>query len=937
MLKRFTLIITIVLFSLPAFTQNTIRLNGRVLNEKNEPVSGATVLIEGTGKGNPADVEGRFYLNLEPGKKYTIVISAVNYDTKKISDVEVAANLDNNLEVILLLSRKNELGGVTVTASSRRQENTNALLSFQKNNTALSSGLAADFIRRTPDKNTGEILKRVSGASIQDNKFVVIRGLSDRYNAAMINSAQLPSSEPDKKAFSFDMFPAALVDNIIINKTATPDLPGEFAGGLVQVNTKDIPTRDILTVGVGLGFNTQSVFKNFTSNERNKYDWLGFDDGTRSLPSGFPKTAQEYRSLLSSPTGLQDQLALTRLFSGESYRQVNQNAAPIQNYALTFGKAWKTKRDASVGAIFSLNYRNSMLKYNVRKGLYESDGSTIFSLNDDQNKYQTNVGAIANFTYIKRKHKISFKNLFNQLFEDNYYVRTGYNTNRLNDLLFYSSNMGQRTLYSGQLEGEHQLTQSGVKLKWNGSAGYNRKTQPDLRSALYARSINTTQPFEIDPDDTRRFYSELEDYSFGAGGQLIIPMKWGQEKQTFKAGASTLMRVRDFRSRIFRYIPANDALFVKTNGQKPIESVFMPDNINVNGFVLEEFTNNQDKYFGVSALNAGFAMLDNNFSSWRFIWGVRVENFQQLLSAKSQTGKRNTKLTEKWDVLPSLNVVYTINKLHSLRASASRTIARPEFREIAEFAFFDYEQNYGVKGDTSLRRTSIINGDLRYEFYPRAGEAITLGAFYKSFDEPIEFRLDPSSNADSRRYFYQNAVKATTIGFEAEVRKNLSFISKSLEHLSIFSNFTLLFSEVTFDDLSSGSGQVKAKRPLQGQSPYLINGGLQFNSGDGVWASSLLYNRIGQRLALVGNADFPDVYERPRNQLDIQFSKKVISKRGEIKLTIADVLNNEYYFYENVDSRKAFNNGTDRLFNAYKPGVTFTIGFTYDFSLTTKK
>jgi len=270
MLQRFTLIFTALFLSFSLIAQTTIKLNGRVLNEKNEPVSGATILIEGTGKGNPADVEGRFYLNLEPGKKYTIIISAVNYESKSISDVEVGANLDNNIEVVLLISKKNELGGVTVTATSRKQESTNALLSFQKNNTSLSSGLAADFIRRTPDKNTGEILKRVSGASIQDNKFVIVRGLSDRYNAATINNAQMTSTEPDKKAFSFDVIPAALVDNIVINKTATPEFTGEFAGGLVQINTKDVPPKNFFNVGFGIDFNPQSTLKDFVVNERNK-------------------------------------------------------------------------------------------------------------------------------------------------------------------------------------------------------------------------------------------------------------------------------------------------------------------------------------------------------------------------------------------------------------------------------------------------------------------------------------------------------------------------------------------------------------------------------------------------------------------------------------------------------------------------------------------
>ena len=233
-----------------------------------------------------ADIEGRYSLVLAPGKKYELEFSAVGYLSKLVNDVEVGPGLDNEINIVLEVETK-DIEGVTVRTTSRRQENTAALLNFQKNNIAMSSGLAADFIRRTPDKNTGEVLKRVSGASIQDNRFVIVRGLSDRYNAAFINNAQLPSTEPDKKAFSFDVIPAALIDNIIINKTATPDLTGEFAGGLVQINTKDVPTKNQLSLGISFGFNTQSAFKDFISNERNKTDWMGFDDGTRDLPNRF--------------------------------------------------------------------------------------------------------------------------------------------------------------------------------------------------------------------------------------------------------------------------------------------------------------------------------------------------------------------------------------------------------------------------------------------------------------------------------------------------------------------------------------------------------------------------------------------------------------------------------------------------------------------------
>lgn len=282
------------LFSSLIVSAQSVQLNGKVVNEKNEPLPGVTVNVTGI-RGITSDVEGRYRINLAPGKKYEIEFSAVGYAAKKVSDIEVGQGLDNELNVVLVVSSQN-LEGVTVRASTRRQESTASLLNFQKNNTALSSGIAADFIRRTPDRNTGEVLKRVSGASIQDNKYVIIRGLSDRYNQALLNDAVMPSSEPDKKAFSFDIIPSAMIDNIIINKTATPDLPGEFAGGLVQINTKDIPNKDAISVGLSVGYNTQSTFKDFTSNPRNPTDWLGFDNGNRSISKQLASTS-DYRLL----------------------------------------------------------------------------------------------------------------------------------------------------------------------------------------------------------------------------------------------------------------------------------------------------------------------------------------------------------------------------------------------------------------------------------------------------------------------------------------------------------------------------------------------------------------------------------------------------------------------------------------------------------------
>jgi hypothetical protein len=931
--KKYYLIVVFVFFILSASAQ-TIRLSGKIINTKNEAIPSATVAVQGNDRATAADVDGRFSLSLQAGQKYVITVSSAGYNTKIVEDVAVTADGNNNITVVL----ENKTLGQVVVRSSVRRESTSALINFQRNNSAVSSGLAADFIQRTPDKNTGEVLKRVSGASIQDNKFVVVRGLGDRYNIAYINGAQLPSSEPDKKAFSFDVIPANVVDNIIINKTATPDLTGEFAGGIIQVTTKDVPNRNFLSVGFQLGYNTVSTGEDFLSNTRGSSDWAGFDDGRRRLPFGFPASRQLYNGLANQPDGLNKRLGLTRLFRDDVYKQENSTAGPIQGYNIAWGNAKRFKNGGSLGSVISVIYRKSQLTYDVQRALYQDDGEALQSYSDAQNKYSVNLGAMANFTYVKGKHKISFKNLFNRYYEDNYYTRTGPNVDRGGEVLLVSSVLNQRSFYTGIFEGNHQSGWKGIKVYWNAGYSLNDKSQPDLRTSAYFKGgIGSTNPYTWDQDDTRRFFSNLQDHGVSANLAVTVPFNMFKQKQTVKLGGSTLLRFRDFKSRIFRYIEASGT-FDDALRTLPFDQIFNKANVKREGFVMEEFTNNEDKYFALSALDAAYVMFDNKLSDdIRLIWGARAEYFEQFLHTKDRSAKRIIINPEKWSILPSANLTINLNTRNIIRLSASQTLSRPEFREIAPFQFFDYETTFGIRGNPDLEITNIYNFDARYELYPGAGEAVTVGGFYKRFTNPIEFRLDPGSVLTRRNYFYQNAKDANTFGVEVELRKNLRFLGGNtdlLSNFSLFANFTYIFSQVKFDDELLGK-VVSADRPVQGQSPYLVNGGLQYSSKSSGWNATILYNRVGNRLTLVGyqSLGFPDIYENPRDVVDLQVSKRVFRKKGEIKLGVSDILNQSYLYYENVDNNRIYKQGVDRVFSTFKPGATITLGFTYDFDL----
>ncbi len=908
--------------------QQTIKVSGKISNTRNQPVAGASIDIFDKIKFS-ADSDGNFTISLEPGR-YSMTISAVGYQTKRVEDIDVSATADNNIAIVLDYA-KQELEGVVVT-SSRRKESTNALLSFQKNNTSLSSGLAADFIRRTPDKNTGEVLKRVSGASIKDNKFVIVRGLGDRYNNAYINGALLPSSEPDKKSFSFDIIPSQLVDQILINKTATPDLTGEFAGGLIQITTKDIPVKNQLSFGVSLGFNTQSIGKTFYSNPRGKTDWLGFDDGQRKLPGSYPLKYRAYNTL-----SREEQVAISQDFNDGVYTRESSKAGPIQQYNATWSHVYKDTKGGSFGAVVGLTYRNARLLYpEVDRQIFEESGNVILDYVDAQNRYSTTGGAVLNLAYSRKKTKIAFKNLFNQLFEDNFYERTGINNDNFQDVRLRSSVLNQRSLYSSQAELTHTFEN---RWKFTGNINYslNMKQQPDLRVQSYAKSLGSNDIYTLNNrgNNTNRFWSDLTDQGIGYNLKLDMPFDWRGNKQVFSVGGGSLARIREFRATIFNVDEPRDLNYLALAP----EVIFNKENFGGNGFLYNTALQNaSDQYVGASALSNAYLMLDQKLADkWRLVWGVRGEYFEQVL--ETNTSKDVEVNTDKFDLLPSFNLTFSPTNSTNLRIAGSRTVARPEFREVAPFAFFDFEEIASTSGNPNLTRSSVYNGDIRYEVYPNAGEVLSAGAFVKSFKDPIELRLNSGSASTRRQYEFQNAESAILYGAEFEIRKKLDFLGKEsgfLQNLYFNGNASFIFSEVTLiNQTGSDAKSVSVNRPLQGQSPYLINAGFQYD-GEGGFSTSILYNHIGPRLTFVGaEGVFGDIYEKPRHLLDIQLAKKVFAKRGEVRLTVSDLLNMDILLYEKPFSKtgRAYNPDIDRIYTRYTPGTTFTLGFTYDINL----
>lgn len=914
------------------FAQGTGKISGIVTDKKTgETLIGVSVKIAGTTRGAATDVEGRYTISGLSAGKYVLEFSYVGYASKNITEIEVKDNNVTAVNVILEESTSQNLQQIVVTATLK-QESVNTLYARQRSNVSISDGISADQIKRSPDRNTSEVLKRVSGTSIQDNKFVIVRGLSDRYNATLLNNAILPSSEPDRKAFSFDIIPSNMIDNIVINKTASPDLPGDFSGGVVQVLTKDIPSDNYLFVSVGSGYNSQSTFKNFHLGEKAGVENFGFFNSSRNIPKGVPSTAQY--ALLNN----NQKIDAGKLFSN-SFQTNNFNSAmPNQAYQLSLGLRKELANKANIGAIFSLTYRNGETKNESERLDYEG-GTTQFDFKDDTYKFSSSVGALANIAYIKGNNKIAFKNIYNVSLDNTYTSRYGTQLVDRDSIRGYSYDLVSKSLLNTQLEGEHKLSWKDLKINWNVGYSYSDRLQPDLKSINYRLDYDqgATKYEAVVPNgtasrtDASRFFSELFEDSYNGGLNLTLPFSLFSQKSSIKVGGLKQYKLRDFKARKFGYIKSFGS-FDASLLTLPFNQIFDPANLKPTGFIMDEGTENADKYDAKSDLNAGYALIDTRIGKkLRLSFGARVEDSYQMVNTADFTGAKVKVEKQYLDILPSLNSTFNINEKTNLRLSISQTVTRPELRELSNFGFFDYISKRILQGNPDLKRSQNTNIDIKYEIFPGAGQVLSISGYYKYFKNPIEQIV---SSGSVKNITFQNANSATTYGMELEVRKNMAFLGEQdfYKNLTAYVNSSIIFSTVNLNSLVSEV----TSRALQGQSPYLINAGLLFNDPKSNLSFNLLYNRIGERISEVGYQGYPDIYEKGRNMIDFQISKRMIKNKAELRLNLSDILNEKIFFYQNNNDKKTYQSGVDNVMNTARTGMGASLTFTYNFGLDKK-
>ena len=926
-MRLITLFIVLFSFSLTANAQ-TGQVEGKLTDASGLKLSGVSVEVDGV-KTVTSNADGNFVLTLPAGKKYSIKLTSVGYQQKIVDDVEVVANQTSSVNIVLERASKTEQG--VVIRSSARKETAAALITYQKNTAVVAQVISAETIKRSPDKNTGEVLKRVPGTSVQEGKYLIVRGLADRYNQAMLNGVLMSSTEPDRKTFSFDIIPAAMIDNIIINKAFTPELPGEWAGGLIQVNTKDVPSKNFLNVQIGTGFNTNTIGKDFYSYPGGNTDWLGYDDGTRSLPKNFPN-----KSTFAALTDAEKANLGASLKNSWVANDKTSGLSLNESFLINGGFSKKFGRNNKVAAILAVNYRKENKRTEYENQIYRVDANVpAYYFDFFNNKYSKDVlaSALANVTLqLGNNTKISYKSILNVNTSNYTTLRNGldFSTSgtpdniRASELAFKAN-----TFFNTQLSLEHNFKKTGIKLNGFGSFNILDQYIPDQRRIQYQQQNPdiANSPFIIiipisksSQKNGSRYYGYLNEYDYTAGGDLSKTVQLHNLSQTIKAGYFFQVKDRLFDSRPFTvYNPSGSTEFQSLSQ----DQVFAAENFGPGKLGFNELSGSSYRYIANSILNAGFVQLDNMITNkLRVVWGVRIEDFDQVIGSLKQADNRHV-YNRTRDYLPGLNLTYKLDNKTNFRVSASQTVIRPEFRELSTFQFFDFDLSATVAGNTALVRTKVSNFDIRYELYPRAGELFTFGVFYKYFKNPLESYINPGSG-DATTYNFLNAKEANGFGAEFEFRKKLDF-NAALKNFTVQGNFSYIYNRV------SKIGELDPARPMQGQSPYLINASVQYDLEKYGICTTLLFNEIGRRISLVGGSGQPPIWENPRPVLDFQIAKKVLKSKGEVKLNVSDIINKQVIFYTDNNDNKKYDKGIDPYAIKKKYGSNISITFGYNF------
>jgi TonB-dependent receptor len=926
----------IIILALLSFTEiEAQNIRGKVVDaQTGEALVGAAITIEGRKEATVTDINGDFgFKGLDKSGRYNLTISYISYKSKKIDGVQSGDDSNADSIRVKLIPDEHLLKEVSVTGLKRGNTET-VMIQSAKNSPVIVSNISAQEITKTQDSNAGEVIRRVPGVSLIDDKFVMVRGLSQRYNNVWINGGAVPSSESDSRAFSFDIIPSSQIDNLTIVKTANPEYPADYCGGFIIINTKEIPSDNSFTLMVGGNENDATDFKSYKYSHGSGTDFLGFDNGLRSLKGGI---GAKLKSIDTDGTDL--------LNNGFNNDWMVKSRKPIGDFKLgaNWNHHWMLGED-KLGMIASMNYTNEYRSYTNMKnnlfGVYDaSNDRSVYLRHSVDNQYNNNVrfGAMLNLTLLSPSgnNKYELKNIFNQLATNRFTYREGISAqsdNEQSSEYYYRS----RTTYNGQLTGKHTLGSDA--LDWSIGYAYANRHLPDRRRYLIDDVLETGVMALTTGNDVSREWTQLDEHIMSANINDNHTFNFGNFSPSLKFGAYSEYRTRSYKTREFIYNWNAYSNNLPSDFRHQDIPTLLSDeqNFGADKLYMLEQVRYRNNYDGHNTLGAGYIAASLPFGKFGIYAGVRFEhNRMELISntRDNEVSKMSTYYTNN-DLFPSLNALYKFDERNQLRLSYGKSVNRPEFREVSSSVYYDFDLASSVQGNTELKSCYINNVDVRYEYYPSRGEIISLAAFYEHFNNPIEWTYTVAGGTDLI-YSYKNAASANNVGLELDIRKDLSFIG--LNGFSWSFNGSLINSKVHFP-----SNAKEKNRPMQGQSPYLINTGLFYKNDPLKLNLAVLYNRIGKRIIGVGrsegttgsdeNARIPDSYEMPRDVIDLSASKKCGS-HWEFKANVRDLLAQNVTYKQFADV--TYGDGTKRkvqqITRQYKPGRNIGLSVIYTF------
>ena len=892
------------------------RITGRIVDAASgQPLVKVQVTLVGREGGTESDLDGRYTLvSVAPGQ-HAVRARRLGYQPKQVDGVTVGTS-----EVAVV---NFTLGAASVTLQSVVVQETRtdraaseaSLLAIQQRAASASDGISSEQMRRTPDSNAGEAAARVSGISIVDNKFVVARGLSERYSTTLVNGVEIASPEPAKKIVPLDIFPASLLESIVITKSATPDKPGDFSGGAVEVRTKEFPDNTVRQFSVSQSYNSQTTFKQLQMPGRSGMDYLGFGKGRRSAPA--------------LPADGADAFSVERFAEGirSDWNPALSRARPNLGLGLNLGGQRPSERYA-LGYILSLTYSASEDYAADRFFQFYSSPDADPNRGFVYQDYHTGVdwGGVANLSLrLGTSAKVSWKNLYTRSAEELYSTADGFNVDRNGDVRSYQFQYIERVLEQTQLAGEHLLTfPRASRLEWKGTVSQSMRDEPDNRQVLYIRDASDRFAVGTNSDV---YIRGLTDRNIAAQLDWQTAFRILRHDATFKTGVMRRNKRRAFDASLVSFTLARTNEIPDDLSYLPPERLFTPENIGT--YLGLTFPGNiAQPYDADESVTAGYVMLDAHvLPRTRIVGGVRSEDWRIDLFdggreryATGDTTKRPT-LRRNRDLLWSANATVSLTERMNLRLAAFTSVSRPDTRELSLDEYTDIVGNCATIGNPNLQRSTVLNADARWEWYPRAGEVVSISGFYKDFAQPI---IRTVVGRNGCNFSYENAISAQNYGGELDVRQNLTYLPGLLSRLSAAVNLTVVESRVV---VSPVFGTFDSDLPLEGQSPFVGNASLAWADDHGL-SLSLLYNVFGDRVVRYGfrstgvNAkQGPNIVERSRATLDAKVQRPV-GRALTMSLAARNLTNTSVRFVQKVSTGEV----STGLLN---PGLTVQLGVAY--------